>query len=80
LRIAIISARNAPAHERMVTTLEAWGVSPNETFFLGGVSKRRILDVMKPHVFFDDQMTHLKPGGSSVPMVHVPFGIANVHE
>ena len=80
LRIAIVSARNAPAHERMVTTLEAWGVSPNETFFLGGVSKRRILDVMKPHVFFDDQMTHLKPGGSSVPMVHVPFGIANASE
>ena len=59
LRIAIVSARNAPAHERMVTTLEAWR-PPNETFFLGGVSKRRILDVMKPHVFFDDQMTHFE--------------------
>lgn len=80
LRIAIVSARNAPAHERMVNTLEAWGVSPNETFFLGGVSKQRMLDVMKPHVFFDDQMTHLKPGGSAVPMVHIPFGIANAGE
>lgn len=77
LRIAIISARNAPAHERMVTTLEEWGISPNETFLLGGVSKRRILDVMRPHVFFDDQVTHLKSGEAGVPMVHVPFGIAN---
>jgi 5'-nucleotidase len=77
LRIAIISARNAPAHERMVNTLEEWGISPNETFLLGGVSKGRILDVMRPHVFFDDQVTHLRSGSVGVPMVHVPFGIAN---
>jgi 5'-nucleotidase len=78
LRIAIITARNAPSHERVVTTLKSWGVSANETFFLGGMSKARVLEVFKPHMFFDDQITHLKatPGGT-IPMVHVPFGIAN---
>ncbi len=78
LRIAIITARSAPAHERVVTTLKSWGVSANETFFLGGMSKSRVLSVFKPHIFFDDQLTHLKsaPGGT-IPMVHVPFGIAN---
>jgi len=78
LRIAIITARNAPSHERVVTTLKSWGVSANETFFLGGMNKARVLDVFKPHMFFDDQLTHLKatPGGT-IPMVHVPFGIAN---
>jgi 5'-nucleotidase len=37
-----------------------------------------VLSVFKPHIFFDDQLTHLKssPGGT-IPMVHVPFGIAN---
>ena len=78
LRIAIITARSAPSHERVVTTLKSWGVSANETFFLGGMEKSRVLSVFKPHIFFDDQLTHLKaaPGGT-IPMVHVPFGIAN---
>jgi 5'-nucleotidase len=78
LRIAIITARSAPSHERVVTTLKSWGVSANETFFLGGMQKSRVLSVFKPHIFFDDQLTHLKsePGGT-IPMVHVPFGIAN---
>jgi 5'-nucleotidase len=78
LRIAIITARNAPSHERVITTLKSWGVSANETFFLGGMNKARVLSVFKPHIFFDDQLTHLaaSPGGT-IPMVHVPFGIAN---
>jgi 5'-nucleotidase len=78
LRIAIITARSAPSHERVVTTLKSRGVSANETFFLGGMDKARVLSVFKPHIFFDDQLTHLKssPGGT-IPMVHVPFGIAN---
>jgi 5'-nucleotidase len=78
LRIAIITARNAPSHERVVTTLKSWGVSASETFFLGGMNKARVLSVFKPHIFFDDQISHLKsaPGGT-IPMVHVPFGVAN---
>jgi len=78
LRMAIITARNAPSHERVITTLEHWGVSANETFFLGGMGKHRILEVLKPHMFFDDQKSHLKSEGGQVPMVHIPFGIANV--
>lgn len=78
VRIAIITARSAPAHERVVTTLKSWGVSADETFFLGGMEKSRVLSVFKPHIFFDDQLTHLQaaPGGL-IPMVHVPFGVAN---
>jgi 5'-nucleotidase len=78
LRIAIITARSAPSHERVVTTLKSWGVSANETFFLGGMDKARVLSVFKPHIFFDDQLTHLRatPDGT-IPMVHVPFGVAN---
>ncbi|MDD1612461.1 MAG: 5'-nucleotidase [Methylococcaceae bacterium] len=80
LRTAIITARNAPAHERVVTTLESWGVSANETFFLGGMKKDRILTVFKPHIFFDDQKSHLLTSGKDIPMVHIPFGIANINE
>src|SRR5476649_2173915 len=77
LRIAIITARSAPSHERVVTTLKSWGVSANETFFLGGMEKARVLGVFKPHIFFDDQLSHLKSAGGTIPMVHVPFGVAN---
>ncbi len=77
LRIAIITARSAPSHERVVTTLKSWGVSANETFFLGGMEKSRVLGIFKPHIFFDDQLSHLKSVGGNIPMVHVPFGVAN---
>ena len=77
LRIAIVTARNSPSHERVVTTLEKWGVSPDEIFFLGGMEKHRVLSVLKPHIYFDDQISHLTSPARNIPMVHVPFGIAN---
>ena len=76
LKTAIVTARNAPAHERVVTSLREWGVEVDEAFFLGGMEKSRILEVLKPHIFFDDQMTHLEKL-KNIPAVHVPFGIAN---
>jgi 5'-nucleotidase len=77
IRTAIITARNAPAHERLVTTLREWGITVDETFFLGGMDKTRILAIFRPHIFFDDQMVHLDTASGIVPSVHVPFGIAN---
>lgn len=77
VRIAIITARGAPAHERVVTSLRSWGLRVDETFFLGGVSKERVLEVYKPHIFFDDQIHHLDGAGEHTVGVHVPFGIRN---
>ena len=77
VRIAIVTARNAPSHERVVTTLKTWGVSADESFFLGGMEKSRILTILKPHMFFDDQRSHLQSPAGDIPMVHIPFGIAN---
>lgn len=80
INLAIITARNAPSHERMVTTLKNWGLTVNTTFFLGGIEKSRILKVMKPHIYFDDQMVHLDGSLKDIPLVHIPFGIANENE
>jgi 5'-nucleotidase len=77
LKIAIITARSAPSHKRVVTTLKHWDVSADEIFFLGGMEKNRILNIFKPHIFFDDQLSHLKSSVENIPMVHIPFGIAN---
>ncbi|ERS06318.1 5'-nucleotidase [Alcanivorax sp. PN-3] len=78
LRTAIVTARSAPAHERVITTLEHWGVDANEVFFLGGMTKDRILSVLRPHMFFDDQQSHLQSAGGNIPLVHIPFGVANL--
>lgn len=78
LRTAIVTARGAPAHERVVTTLRDWGISPDETFFLGGIEKARVLRVLKPHIFFDDQLSHIASVAGDIPSVHIPFGIRNV--
>ncbi|MDQ6980698.1 MAG: 5'-nucleotidase [Ghiorsea sp.] len=77
IRTSIITARSAPTHERVITTLENWGVSANETFFLGGMKKEHILNTLKPHMFFDDQKNHLQSKLGNIPMVHIPFGITN---
>ena len=79
LKTSIVTARSAPAHERVVASLKAWGVEVDDAFFLGGIEKSRILNILKPHIFFDDQMTHFE-GIENVPAVHIPFGITNMLE
>ena len=77
VRVSIVTARNAPAHERAIRTLHDWGVTVNDAFFLGGIDKGRILRVMKPHIFFDDQKGHLDSTSAYAASVHIPYGIAN---
>ena len=77
IRVSIVTARNAPSHERAMNTLKSWGVMANDAFFLGGIEKGKILGVLKPHIFFDDQSGHLKSTSAVAPSVHIPFGITN---
>ncbi|MCG7284557.1 5'-nucleotidase [Cellulomonas sp. ACRRI] len=77
VRLALVTARQAPAHERAVETLRSWDVQVNDAFFLGNVRKADVLAVLRPHIYFDDQMTHLEPARSVVASVLVPYGIAN---
>ncbi|MDP5273868.1 5'-nucleotidase [Chengkuizengella axinellae] len=77
IRIGIVTARNAPAHERVISTLRNWGIQVDEAFFLGGINKERVLKVFKPHIFFDDQLGHIEGVARTTPSVHVPFGVAN---
>ena len=77
LRVSIVTARDAPAHERAMNTLKSWGVMANDAFFLGGIEKSKVLEILRPHIFFDDQSGHLKAASDVVPSVHIPFGITN---
>ncbi|MFF0510646.1 5'-nucleotidase [Streptomyces sp. NPDC004250] len=80
VHVSLVTARNAPAHERAVRSLKGWGVTVNDAFFLGGIDKSTIMGVLKPHIFFDDQVSHLAGTSRSSPSVHVPFGKMNEPE
>jgi 5'-nucleotidase len=75
IRTAIITSRNAPAHDRAINTLKSWDVTVDDLFLLGGIEKRRILEIWKPQLFMDDQIVHLDPKLTSVPLVHVPLKV-----
>lgn len=77
IRVSIVTARNAPAHERLIATLKNYEIDTDELFLAGGIEKKNILDVLKPQIFFDDQLGHLTPASDSTPCVHIPFGIRN---
>jgi 5'-nucleotidase len=77
LRIAVVTARNAPAHERLINTLASLEIDTDELFLLGGIEKKLVLDVLKPQIFFDDQIGHLEPASETTPSVHIPFGVKN---
>lgn len=77
IRTAIITARAAPAHERVIRTLRAWNIRIDEAVFLGGLDKGEFLKTFGADIFFDDQQGHCDSARQHVPTGHVPHGIAN---
>lgn len=71
IRTALVTARAAPAHYRVVNTLRAWGVRVDETYFLGGADKTEALRAFGAHIFFDDQLVHTERAARSVPSAQV---------
>lgn len=72
IRTALVTARNAPAHKRVIQTLRTWGVRIDEAIFLGGVQKGRVLEAFGADIFFDDQKTHCDSARQHVATGHVP--------
>lgn len=73
IRIALVTARNAPADLRAIKTLRAWGVDVDMAFFLGGLEKTSVLKTFAPHIFFDDSIKHIDAARSFVPTALVPY-------
>jgi len=73
VRIALVTARDSPADERVILTLRAWGVTVDEAYFLGGLSKNQVLKAFNAHIFFDDQDKHAGPASEIVPSARVPY-------
>ena len=71
IRTALVTARSAPTHERVIKTLNVWNVRIDEVFFLGGSEKYEILEAFGADIFFDDQDIHLELSSKVVPSAKV---------
>ena len=67
LRIALVTARSAPSHERVIRTLREWKVRIDESLFLGGLQKVEFLKVYQADIFFDDQEENCDSASEEVP-------------
>lgn len=77
IRTALVTARSAPAHKRVVLTLREWGIRIDEALFLGGRSKGEFLKAFGADIFFDDQQIHIDSACEHVASAHVPNGVVN---
>ena len=75
IRTALITARGAPAHERVIRTLRKWNIRIDEALFLGGLSKGQFLKAFAADFFFDDQRAHCDSARKHVATGQVPSGV-----
>jgi len=78
IRTALVTARSAPAHKRVILTLRQWGIRIDEALFLGGKPKGPFLAAFGADIFFDDQQVHCDSAREHVATGHVPHGIQNL--
>ena len=77
IRIAITTARAAPAAERLIKTLRNWGIEIDELHLLGGMNKGPFLEAFQADIFLDDNIKNAQQGSAHVVSGHVHFGINN---
>ncbi|XP_035284816.1 cytosolic 5'-nucleotidase 1A-like [Anguilla anguilla] len=77
VRTYLVTARSAASSgARVLKTLRSWGLEVDEALFLAGAPKGPLLEKIRPHIFFDDQMFHIT-GAQEMGTIaaHVPYGI-----
>ncbi|MBS0582738.1 MAG: 5'-nucleotidase [Proteobacteria bacterium] len=77
IRTALVTARSAPAHKRVILTLRHWGVRLDEALFLGGRDKGPFLETFGADIFFDDSAHNVESARRHVATGHVPHGVSN---
>jgi len=77
IRTALVTARSAPAHKRVILTLRSWGVRLDEALFLGGRDKGPFLEAFGADIFFDDSHANVESARKHVTTGHVPHGVRN---
>jgi len=71
IRTALVTARSAPAHERVIRTLREWDIRVDESLFLGGLDKGEFLRAFGADIFFDDKKDYCDSASKHVATGHV---------
>ncbi|KAK0142743.1 Cytosolic 5'-nucleotidase 1B [Merluccius polli] len=82
IRTYLVTARSAAScGARVLKTLRTWGLEIDEALFLAGAPKGPLLQKIKPHIYFDDQMFHIE-GAKELGTIsaHVPYGIGQKYD
>ena len=77
IRTFLVTARTAPAHERVVRTLRHWNIRIDESLFIGSCEKSKFLEALGADVFFDDLWDNCDSVRNHVATGHVPHGVLN---
>lgn len=81
LRIGLFTARGMESHERVMHTLEHWGISVDEAAFASGAPKGPLLRSYGADFFLDDTGRHIESAmDHSVPAGHVQSGEGGIPE
>jgi 5'-nucleotidase len=72
VRIVMVTARAAPAHERVVRTLRSWDTLFDEVHFVGHHAKAPFLAASGVQIYFDDSKAHVELASRLVPAGRVP--------
>ena len=72
IRTALVTARSAPAHKRVIQTLRKWDIRLDECLFLGGQDKADFLAAFDADIFFDDQRDNCNSVAEIGLVGHVP--------
>jgi len=77
VRLTIVTARNAPAHERVIRTLRRWDAPFDEAHFVGHRAKARFLAAAGAHIFFDDREANVKDASRLISAGLVPCALTS---
>jgi len=81
IRTALVTARSAPTHERVIRTLRSWGIRLDEAVFLGGLEKSAFIKAFDADIFFDDQVGNCRSvHNEKIAVGHVKHGVVNAKD
>ncbi len=73
IRTALITARTAPTHERVIRTLREWKIRIDECVFVGERDKTEFLRAFGADIFFDDRSDNCVSASAVTASGHVPY-------
>lgn len=79
LSLALVTARGSESGQRVLKTLEHWGLTLDVIRFADGADKGPILKALKADFFFDDTHHNIRSAlEHNIPSGHVPYGAGGI--